>query len=422
MIYAFIICLLAVVIIGGYMFFKTKKDKTKILNIEFEGKPKAELAVCKNNEGNLVVKAEALPAEIFHDEDKLVEITDHEVLARIDNLVPGLAQAGVAANNAVQAVNAGGEVLYRAILPAGAKLADSKAMEGAVRGMYMEAGKIKGNANFVAVQAQNSGMAAVNVASAAMGVASMVVGQYYMSKITDELNVISDGLSEISDFQNNEYRSKVFALIEEIKVVSKFRSEIAENDDLRKERLSKLGDWEHECIELLGQANLAIADYAKKNNLDYAGYEKNLHEAQSWFVYQQYLLEVLQRISELKYSLYFGEVSREQCSALIPTYTKQVKDSRDRLIQWHDVNAERLGIDLDEELRKRNGFDMVLHFIPGLFDGKNKYKAIDKNTVGQIEMQKADPESLYQKDDTVLYDKEAQLIAKDGKIYYLPSA
>jgi hypothetical protein len=86
------------------------------------------------------------------------------------------------------------------------------------------------------------------------------------------------------------------------------------------------------------------------------------------------------------------------------------------------VNAERLGIDLDEELRKRNGFDMVLHFIPGLFDGKNKYKAIDKNTVGQIEMQKADPESLYQKDDTVLYDKEAQLIAKDGKIYYLPSA
>lgn len=394
----------------------------KILNIEFEGKPKSELAVCKNNDGNLVVKAEALPAEIFKDEDKLVEIKDSELLARIDNLVPGFAQAGVAANNAAQAFNAGGEVLYRAILPAGAKLADSRSVEGAVRGMYMEAGKIKGNANFVAVQGQNGAVAAVNVASAAMGVASMVVGQYYMTKINDELDSISSSLSEISDFQNNEYRSKVFALIEEIKVVSRFQSEIAENDSLRNERLGKLGDWEHECIELLGQANLTIADFSKKENLDYAGYEKELHEAQSWFVYQQYLLEVLQRISELKYSLYFGEVSRSQCAALVPTYTKQVKESRDRLIQWHDENAERLGIDLDEELRKRNGFDMVLHFIPGLIDEKNKYKTIDKGVINQITMQKADPESLYEKDNTLLYDKEAQLISKNGKIYYLPSA
>ena len=83
--------------------------------------------------------------------------------------------------------------------------------------------------------------------------------------------------------------SKVFALIEEIKVVSRFQSEIAENDSLRNERLSKLGDWEHECIELLGQANLTIADFSKKSDLNYSSYEKELHEAQSWFVYQQYL-------------------------------------------------------------------------------------------------------------------------------------
>ncbi len=205
-------------------------------------------------------------------------------------------------------------------------------------------------------------------------------------------------------------------------MVSRFQSEIAENDSLRNERLGKLGDWEHECIELLGQANLTIAYFSMKSDLDYAGYEEELHEAQSWFIYQQYLLEVLQRISELKYSLYFGEVSRDQCAALLPTYTKQVKESRDRLIQWHGDNAERLGIDLGEELRKRNGFDMVLHFIPGLFDEKNKYKTIDKGVINQIIMQKADPESLYEKDNTLLYDKEAQLISKNGKIYYLPSA
>lgn len=38
-----------------------------------------------------------------------------------------------------------GEVLYRAIIPAGAKLTDSKAMEGAVRGFYHGADGIRGH-------------------------------------------------------------------------------------------------------------------------------------------------------------------------------------------------------------------------------------------------------------------------------------
>ena len=61
-----------------------------------------------------------LPAEEIPDESRLVEITDSKVLARVNNLVPGLAQAGVAGTNAVQAAKARNEVLYRAIIPAGA--------------------------------------------------------------------------------------------------------------------------------------------------------------------------------------------------------------------------------------------------------------------------------------------------------------
>lgn len=60
----------------------------------------------------------------------MVEITDSKVLARVNNLIPNLAQAGNAVNNAGQAVEAQGEVLYRAIIPAGAKLTNSRGMEG----------------------------------------------------------------------------------------------------------------------------------------------------------------------------------------------------------------------------------------------------------------------------------------------------
>ena len=44
------------------------------------------------------------------------------------------------------------QVLYRAIIPAGAKLTDSKAMEGAVHGIYHGTDGIRGHANLVAVE------------------------------------------------------------------------------------------------------------------------------------------------------------------------------------------------------------------------------------------------------------------------------
>lgn len=156
----------------------------------------------------LVIQMEMLPVESIGDESRLVEITDSKVLAHVNNLVPGLAQAGNAVNNAAQAVKAAnGEVLYRAIIPVGTKLTDSKAMEGAVRGIYHGADGIRGHANLVAVEAQKRTAAVANTVAAAMGVASMVVGQYYMTQINAELGVISDGISQIQDFQDNEYRS-----------------------------------------------------------------------------------------------------------------------------------------------------------------------------------------------------------------------
>ena len=369
----------------------------------------------------LIIQMEMLPAEAIDDDTKLVEITDSKVLAHVNNLVPGLARAGNAVNNAAQAVQAAnGEVLYRAVIPAGAKLTNSKVMEGAVRGIYHGADGIKGHANLVAVEAQKGTAAVANTAAAAMGVASMVVGQYYMTQINAKLGETSDGISQIQDFQDNEYRSRVFSLVAHVKKIADFQAEILENDELRLSKIAQLDSLEEECTQLLGQANLTLAGFAKKTGLDYEAYEKALGNAQNWFMYQKSLLDVLYKISDLRYTLHLGAVSREQCVALLPTYTKQVSDTQERLTAWHEEITQRLGIETDEIRRKRAGFDGVIHFIPGLFNDDFNFRSIEKKTATMISAQASGHEALHIADTSELYAEDVQLISKNGKLYYLP--
>lgn len=415
----------AVIIAAGIIIYTKFKKREDIPSVDLISVPstvtsgKDELAEI-HQENELIIQMEMLPAEAIPDETKLVEITDSKVLAHVNNLVSGLVQAGNAVNNAAQAAKANGEVLYRAIIPAGAKLTDSKAMEGAVRGIYHGADGIKGHANLVAVEAQKGTAVVANTAAAAMGVASMVVGQYYMTQINAELEVISDGISQIQDFQDNEYRSRVFSLVAHVKKITDFQTEILENDELRLSKISQLDSLEEECTQLLGQANLTLAGFAKKSDLDYEGYEKALENAQDWFMYQQSLLDILYKISDLRYTLHLGAVSREQCIALLPTYSKQVSDTQARLTAWHEGTAERLGIEMDESRRKRAGFDGVIHFIPGLFNDDLNFRGIEERTISMIAAQKTGHDGHHKMDKSELYAEDVQLISKDGKIYYLP--
>lgn len=412
---------IAVAIAAGIIIY-TKFNKREaipsgdLVSVSTKTSGKDELAEI-HQENELIIQMEMLPAEAIDDETKLVEITDSKVLAHVNNLVPGLAQASNAVNNAAQAVQAAnGEVLYRAVIPAGAKLTNSKAMEGAVRGIYHGADGIKGHANLLAVEAQKG------TAVVAMGVASMVVGQYYMTQINAELGEISDGISQIQDFQDNEYRSRVFSLVAHVKKIADFQTEILENDELRLSKIVQLDSLEEECTQLLGQANLTLAGFAKKTGLDYEAYEKALGNAQNWFMYQKSLLDVLYKISDLRYTLHLGVVSREQCVALLPTYTKQVSETQERLTAWHDGTTQRLGIETDEIRRKRAGFDSVIHFIPGLFNNDFNFRSIEKKTVKMITAQASGHESLHVVDTSELYAEDVQLISKDGKIYYLPES
>lgn len=416
------ICTVSVIAICVLLILKLKKKDETLTELVESDEEKAKSELLNVEEPNeLIIQLEMLPARTIEDESMLVEITDSKVFAHVNNLIPGLVQVGNTVNNVAQAAQAAnGEVLYRAIIPAGAKLSNSKAMEGAVRGFYRGVDGIQGHANLVAVEAQKGTAVVANSVAAAMGVASIVVGQYYMTQINAELGVINDQMSQIVNFQDNEYRSRVFSLVTHVKKIADFQTEILENDELRLSKIAQLDSLEEDCTQLLGQANLTLANFAKKTGLNYEEYEKALENAQNWFVYQKSLLDVLYKISDLRYTLHLGAVSREQCIALLPTYKKQVSDTQELLTAWHQGTTEDLGVDTDEIRRKRAGFDRVIHFLPGLFKEDFNFRSIEKKTARMITTQASGHEEPYYMDTTELYNEDVQLVAKDGKIYYLP--
>lgn len=413
----------AIIAVGIIFFIRSRKKPTNTLLVSTQLLPqekKSELMSSNASLNELVIQMEKLPAEKIPDQNKLVEIKDNKVLAHVNNLIPEIAQVQNTVQNVVKAAEKSGEVLYRAIIPAGAKLTESKAMEGAVRGIYHGADGIRGHANLVAVQAQKGTEVLSNVASSAMGVASMIVGQYYMEQINNQLGTISDGISKISDFQNNEYRSRVFSLVAHIKNIADFQIEILENNELRLSKISQLDGLEEECTQLLGQANLTLADYTQENDLNYSAYEKEVIEAQNWYAYQTALTDVLYRISELKYTLHMGAVSREQCNAMLPTYTNQVAETQMHLTEWHQQTARRLKINMAETRRKRDGLDGVIHFVPGLFNDDLNFRSIEAGTAEMIQTQSEGKQVTYEQDTSNLYSEDVQLIIKNDKVYYLP--
>lgn len=420
-----IICVVALVFIGAFIVLKKRNTR----EASSDTVDNTELSVGKMNfwsktvSHELTVTFDSLPALTETEETRLVEVKDEKLLARIDNAVPGTLQV-IANTGAVKeyskAARAAGQ-LYQAIIPKGAVLDKSRAMEGAVRGSFREvANSIKGQANWVPVSngAANK-LATMNVTNAAMGAAAMVVGQYYMTLINDQLEDISSDIEKIADFQQNEFKSKVYALVAEVQKSSTFQVETVENNELRNRELQHLKTLEHECAQLLGQSNLSLQDIAGKSGVEYDKYEKLIGEAELWFQYQQILLEVMYKISDLTYALNLGAMSRENSYALYLPYAKQAEGALLKLGDWHKENAEKHKISLDDGRRKRQGIEGFFMGALGLFNDEFNYKVIADRTVSLITHQGEGKVIVPHAQDDLFRD-DVRLVAKDGKLYYLP--
>lgn len=423
LIVAFAIVIVAMMVI---MFFNSKRDKATSDVVDENTGLTIEGELAKQGSYEITVQFDDLPALTEDEETRLVEVKDSKLLARIDSAVPGTLQA-IANTGAVkeyaEAAKSMGQ-LYQAIIPQGAVLDKSRAMEGAVRGTYREvANSIKGQANWMAVDnnAANN-LAKLNIANATMGAAAMVVGQYYMTQINDQLVDITAGIERIADFQEKEFKSKVYALVAEVQKSSTFQVETMENNELRNRELTHLKSLEHECAELLGQANLSLQEITGKKNLDYAEYEKLIGEAETWYQYQQILLEVMYKISDLSYALNLGAISRENSYALYSPYAKQSEGALDKLMDWHQDNGAKLEINVDESRRKRQGVEGFIMSVLGVFNDDLNYRKVSARTISLIDHQAEGKVLAVPTSGDDFFQEDVRLVAKEGKLYYLPNA
>ncbi len=355
---------------------------------------------------------------------QLVEIKDRQLISRIDGVVPGAVQLAANAGAIAQynqALNSAGQ-LYQAIIPGGAKLAQSKNMGGAVRGFFFGNKGIGGQADFIPVNSNmGKGLAAMNVANAVMGIGSMVVGQYYMHQINNRLDSMSRSLDKIAGFQENEYSGKIANLVIEVQKEAQFQLETMESDELRKRKLIHLQTLEHECGQLLEQANSALHGYNRKHVKDYDHYKALVSEANLWYQSQQVLLKLLSEIGELIYVMNLGAVSKESSSAIFNAHFEQSSIALQRLNAWHRTNISRFEIDVDGQRRKRQGFDGFIMTVPAVFDHKLKYRQMSSRTVANIQeqMQRELPQPGKSVD---LFQEDVRLVSKEGRLYYLPNS
>ena len=353
---------------------------------------------------------------------RLFEIKDEEVLSRLSSIIPDACQV---ISNTKLAL--GG--IYQAFLLAGARLAKSKDMAGAVRGFYHGANGINGHANFI----NKNG---VIITNAVMRLASVVVGQYYMAQINKQLGDINNQLAQISEFQNNEYQSEIANLMQDVMICSDFRLEIADNEELRKHVLDSLERYGEKCGQLIEQANITMKGYNKKLCNQFSEYEKMIPESLAWFQYQQILLLIMNKISELKYVLNSGSISAELCNSKYLICAKSAEKALIVLRDWHLENSKKFHIDSVSKTRTLTVREKCMKLFMPMYSSISLVKdlasdgvrgavlnALDRKTIDDQTFAMLDQFSKSEETnfcfETDLFFKDVSIIAKDGKIYYM---
>lgn len=419
-------CAIAVVV------FLSKRRNKPSDKVEVSMENSSETTVASVNEEKSIIEDTevTMPLVSFQplstlaeDEGKnLVEIKDQQLIGKIDSVIPGALQLAANAGSVFkynQAVQSAGQ-LYQAVIPKGAALANSRDMGGAVRGFFHGSDGIRGHANLKPVDGNmGKGLASMNAVNAAMGVASMVVGQYYMSQINNRLESMAHDLEKVVDFNENEYSGKIVNLLIEVQKEASFQLETMENEELRNRKLIHLQSLEHECGELLEQANSALHGINRKRVNDYEQYNTMIPEANFWYQSQQTLLGLLSEIAELIFVMNLGAVSRESSYATYKAHYEQSHIALLRLNAWHRTNISRFEIDINGSRRKRQGFDDFIMKVPALFNGELRYHVMPNQVIKNIREQMKGGLSFSERE-TDLFQEDVRLICKEGKIYYLP--
>lgn len=366
-------------------------------------------------------------------ENKLVEIKDSKLITRINETFPHIGQLILNSHNLKNNVqmtqqindfnNQYGGKLYEVIIPANTKLFNSKSMQGAVRGGYLDINKQTKQANFMPVDTLNVSdvNTVANLTVNAMNVASMVVGQYYLAQIDNKLGSIQDDISDIKKFLDNERISKIQQLVINVSVIIKHQDEISTNDSITDKELQKIYDYEEEAGKILAHVNKDISDIiGKESTKNFTAYKENTECLDKLLKEQEVFIKVMNQISSLKYILYHGSATTEYCYARFNVALNQSSVIKGQIKTYQNDEIKSIEIDLEKARYRKSYFlDNVVQPVLGVINDNMNYINLDETLLNKIKKQLYNEE--LQAIELNVYAEDTKLVIQNGKMYYNPT-
>ena len=381
------------------------------------------------DENRPLVSVSRVPMNVEVEESRLHEITDPNIMTRLSSLSPAIVNAlGKTKTVTTTTTTKISGDYYQVSLKKGGELVKSKNMENAYRGFTRGPKGVKEQANLMKVSptktkkiTTNTRMATSAVANV-MNVASLVVGQYYMSEVNSKLEGINKSLSAISDYQKREFKSRVRSLVVNVQSISTFSEEIFEDETIRNNKLIHLQQLQEQTTQLLEQVNLEIEELIQKEiQISYEEYSSIVKTLDGLVFFQKILLRVLQEIGKLTVVFGNGKLSQESSFSLMHTYVEQIAILSDDLAVWQDQYIDNFAIDLDASKRRKQGIEGVVTNITGVIKDDWRYAKLEEGLTVKIKQQMTPDKIEWKSQETDLYQKDLQLLIKDGKTYlWLP--
>lgn len=344
---------------------------------------------------------------------KLYEITDKTVLDQLISLSPKFAE--LLTKDVTLGNNKQG--LYEVTLQKGESLVkahgDGDYLRGFVQG---ENGKIKSQALLKEAK-QSKVLSTANV----MNAASMVVGQYYMTEISSKMNDLNNSITEIKEFQQREFKSKIRALIMNLKDCARFSVEILNDVETRTIHRNTLMNYRDTATQLMEQINDEINSLVINPDIDgFKGYLKKVNELKALLFFQQSLLSILKEIGRLSLLFSNNNGIGQGYFNIYNEYLNKANQIFESIKGWHTKEQNEYDVDLEHHRYSKQGIEGMIFGLAAKINEEWRYEKIDLDTEKLIQYQRnlknIEPEEVT----LDLFTQDTKLLLKDNKIYYLP--
>ena len=344
--------------------------------------------------------------------NELVEVTDSRLVTSIRD---GVLLAD-AAKDVAKVVKKSGAI-YKAIIPAGAKLTNSSEMKGAVRGIYHGADGIKGHANLIDISKQKK---ALTTAASFKAIAIKAVIKICISDINNKLTLTTKGIEYIEAIEEAKLKSEFEQIVSDLRRIIDNQDELLLNDDIRNNEIINLQSLNKDCCRLLGTTNNIIQRYSNNIPKEYKEFVSQINTIDNHIKFQQAGLNLLGYISEMTYVLNLGKLSKKNCNYVLSDYIEKSQAINNEQLKWLNKSIDAMKIDLNTGTRGRLGIVGKAAGIANKLIKKDIDKAkVEESTLQLIESNKNICNNTMSIDRKELFDEDISFILKDNKVFYL---